>query len=147
MQFFFERSRNRKEATIHAFDQLEENDSVVKLFFLPKSTLDGCVADKINNGQRVNKDWEEISLALSLVEHFAVGVNNSIYDIKILNSMAGNKMISLFSNCESVIHNKREGRDNQKNYAEFEKMINQLKKLRNKKSKLLEIQEYIKKFI
>lgn len=131
-QFFCERSRNRKEATIHAFDQLEANDSVIKLFSLPKSTLDGYVEDRINNVHRVNKDWAEISLALSLIEHFAVGVNHSIYDIEILNSMAGNKMISVFSNCENVLQYKRKGTDSQKNYVEFENMINKLKKLRNK---------------
>lgn len=77
-----------------------------------------------------NDEWFRISKALALIEHFAVGVNNKIYDLKILNSMAGNKMIDTYDKSVNIIKYKR--KDSEKNYSEFESMVNSLKNYRRK---------------
>lgn len=133
LQFFCERNRNRKEATIHAFDQLEGSPFILTLFSVSKSTIDNYVKDKEDNGYVSGIEWDEINRALPLLEHFAVGINNKIYDIAVLNAMAGNKLIAMYFSCETLISHKREGEGNEKNYCEFEKMTNKLIEYRKKK--------------
>ena len=70
--------------------------------------------------------WEKLSKALPLIEHFAVGINNKIFDIGTLNSMAGNQIISSYFACEELIKYKRKGWEKGKNYAEFEEMAKAL---------------------
>ena len=48
IQFFIEKDRNRKEATIHAFDSLEENENILFLFSLSKNEIDDLVSRKKN---------------------------------------------------------------------------------------------------
>ena len=137
-QFFFERNRNRKEATIYAFDKLEESEAVLFLFEVKKPEIDTLVRWRTNlnstkglTGKKA-EEWELLSKALPLIEHFAVGINSKVYDLKTLNSMAGNQLIRTWDNCEELIEHKRNGADKKKNYSEFEKMVNSLVKLRNK---------------
>ena len=133
LQFLYERNRNRKEATIHAFDQLEDNPFILRLFSVTKSTIDNYVQDEEDNGYVGVVEWNEINRALPLLEHFAVGINNKIYDIAVLNAMAGNKLISVYYSCKNLISHKRKGEGNEKNYCEFEKMINRLIEYRKNK--------------
>ena len=133
MQFCFERRRTRKEATIHAFDQLEENPSVNILFAMSKKEIDNLVQRHKTEDQRIVSQWDTLGMALPLLEHYAVGVNSKVYDIETLNRMAGNKIIRVHQNCENLLQDKRDGFGNGKNYCEFEEMVNRLKKLRNKK--------------
>lgn len=51
-QFYLERIRNRKEATIHAFDDLENNNSFRLLLSLSKSKIDEYVARKKEYGKQ-----------------------------------------------------------------------------------------------
>lgn len=131
-QFCVERNRNRKEATIHAFDKLEESEAILFLFKATKKEIDDLVKwkTKSNHPKEQNtkkaEEWEQLSKALPLIEHFAVGINNKIYDIDTLNSMAGNLIISTYSNCEELIKYKRKGWGKGKNYAEFEEMAKAL---------------------
>ena len=104
LQFFCERNRNRKEATIHAFDQLESSPFISKLFSVSKSTIDNYVRDKEDNGYVSGTEWDAINRALPLLEHFAVGINNKVYDMAVLNAMAGNKLISVYYSCENLTH-------------------------------------------
>lgn len=137
-QFSAETKRNRKEATIHAFDALEENPAVLFLFKVEKQRIIELVQYKANSNlhenitSQVATEWEAINTALPLIEHFAVGINSEIYDLETLNKMAGNLMITIWNRCSSLIEFKRRGSYNQNNYTEFETMVNSLKKLRRK---------------
>lgn len=131
LQFFIEKNRNRKEATIHAFDKLEENENVVKLFSLSKAHIDSLVERKQHKDALIEEEWSKLSNALPLIEHFAVGINAKIYDIEVLNQMAGNQMIFTFHACNKLILYKRAGEGKENNYIEFETMVNSLVKLRS----------------
>lgn len=56
LQFVVERSRSRKEATIHAYDALEGNDAVVYLFSVSDSTIDSLIQQKKAGAQQIKKD-------------------------------------------------------------------------------------------
>ena len=131
-QFYYERSRNRKEATIHAFDQLESNESIKFLFSCSQGDIDSFVKRHEQTDNRIRDQWDLISEALPLLEHFAVGINSKIYDLEILNRMAGNKIITVYNNCSKLLQHKRIGVGNEKNYSELENMVDRLKKLRIK---------------
>lgn len=131
-QFYFERNRNRKEATIHAFDQLESNESIEYLFSCSQRDVDSLVTRHTQGDNRIKNEWDLISSSLPLLEHFAVGINSEIYDLETLNRMAGNKMITVYNNCSKLLQHKRMGVGNEKNYLELENMIVRLKKLRIK---------------
>lgn len=96
-QFYSERKRNRQEATIHAFDELETDESVLYLFSLSRAQIDDLVEQRKKYDIRIDSDWKIITKALSLIEHFAVGVNSEVYDLDILNRMAGNKIIDVLA--------------------------------------------------
>lgn len=131
-QFCVERNRNRREATIHAFDKLEESNEIMFLFEVTKQEIDGLVqwrtAPSYSGTENANKTekWEMLSKALPLIEHFAVGINKKAYDLGTLNSMAGNMIISTYAVCEELIKLKRRGWGKGQNYAEFEKMVKDL---------------------
>lgn len=132
-QFYYERSRNRKEATIHAFDQLESNESIKFLFSCSQGDIDSFVKRHEQTDNRIRDKWDLISGALPLLEHFAVGINSEIYDLETLNRMAGNKIITVYNNCSKLLQHKRIGVGNEKNYSEFQKMVARLVKLRKLK--------------
>lgn len=132
-QFYYERNRNRKEATIHAFDQLESSNSIKYLFSCSQKDIESLV-QRYEQADIRNKDnWDLISGSLPLLEHFAVGINSGIYDLETLNRMAGNKIISVHNNCSKLLQHKRIGVGNEKNYSEFDNMVDRLKELRSTK--------------
>jgi len=128
-QFFSERNRSRKEATIHAFDELEENVFSKKHYkkLVIRAGEEYALSGKPENDQ---EKWNEATLALSRIEHFAVGVNSKIYDLKTLNRMAGSFLLEEFSRWKPIIDTKRIQAPNSKHYDEFETMCISLKKLR-----------------
>lgn len=138
-QYYCERNRNRKEATIHAFDTLEGSDSIIFLFSCSSIQIDDYVQRRTEYDKRIDQEWASLSNALHLIEHFAVGINSKVYDITTLNSMAGNKIISTYNNCEKLLCHKRMGVGNGNNYSEFSKMVNDLIQLRLKKNQSIPI--------
>lgn len=131
--FVSERNRGRKEATIHAFDDLEEKICSKEYGELQK--LDGAMVSKIVEGHERNNSleqpkWDEITKGLALIEHFAVGVNAKVYDAETLNSMAGNFMIRLYNTLFPIIEQKQKSPDGKNNYKQFEQMMKELKCLR-----------------
>lgn len=128
-QFFSERNRSRKEATIHAFDELEENVFFKKHYkkLVIKAGEEYALSGKPESDK---EKWNEATLALSRIEHFAVGVNTNVYDLKTLNRMAGGFIIEEFSRWKPIIETKRIQAPNSKHYDEFETMYISLKKLR-----------------
>lgn len=136
-QFLFERSRNRKEATIHVFEELENNKSFRGLLSLSKNQINNILVKKKEGDTSVEDEWECICEGLVLLEHFAVGINNQVYNKKILNDMSGNQIIQTYFNCEEVIRYKRTGIWKENNYIEFEKMVKGLKKFRKKKGQTI----------
>lgn len=133
LQFIVERSRSRKEATIHAFDDLEDNDGVAYLFSVSRNTIDDLIQRQNAADQRIKEQWRLLNQAMPTIEHFAVGINSGVYDVKTLNKMAGNKIIFTYTACENLIELKRAGDGNENNYKEFEKMVCTLRKIRSKK--------------
>lgn len=70
------------------------------------------------------------------LEFFATGVNQKIYDIKIVSKMSGSRLIYQYEKyLKKIIKRIRKGKEDSKTYIEYEKMINKLKKYKKYKEK------------
>ena len=129
MQHISEKNRCRKEATIHAFDALEKDVFAKKAY---KNIVVRQGTDYALNPNFADDvaTWNEATLALSQIEHFAVGVNSGVYDLDTLNRMAGSFIIKEYSRWKPIIETKRKQSPQHKHYDEFESLCIELEKKR-----------------
>lgn len=109
-------NHDKKQATLDAFNILQEQ-----------------VLDKINlySNSRVkeiaedarSKEYKSLTILMARIEHFSVGVNSDIYDIKIVKRLAGKHFCSLYDKLLPMIEKKREINKADKHYDEFEKLV------------------------
>ncbi len=126
-QFFSNSSREKKESTLIAFNDLQK-DVFSKLvqYSLPMPTI-----------EIGSKEWTEFTVYLAKIEHFSVEVNTGIYSKQVLNRLGGEFFIRQYEKLLPIILQKRS--DNivpGNHYDEFEKTVNDLKKLRKYKKLL-----------
>lgn len=128
--FFDERKRNRSEATIHAFDELQN------LVFSAEdySPLVSKAVEEYNSGH-LNNSWQSATNYLSRIEHFCVGVQLKTYDIDTLNKLAGGFMVEQYSYWIPVINIKRtkDANKKMKHYDEFEAVAKKICEIRGEK--------------
>lgn len=128
--FLVERKRNRREATIHAFDQLEERVFLQKDY----SILATKAGDDYCNGMR-DGAWQTATSFLSQIEHFCVGIRVKTYDIDTLNRLAGGFIIEQYHYWVPIINTKRlkDVDKKMKHYDEFEAVAKELCEKRGEK--------------
>ncbi len=117
--------RQRKQATLDAFNILQ-----------------GQVLDKLNTYTKTGvreiaknpraEEYKELSALLARCEHFAVGVNTKIYDVKIVRRLAEKYFVGLYDKMEPLIQKKREINKTAKHYDEFEKLVKSVNRYQNK---------------
>lgn len=74
-------------------------------------------------------DEKEKLMYLNELEYFATGVNENIYDIRIVKKISGGRLIKQYENwIADFIQIRRSKFGNSKTYCEYEKMIKKLKK-------------------
>ena len=133
IQFYMERTRNRSEATIHAFDELE--DSVFGTLDYQKMNIERTLTFHVMDAEStvkstgenpLNKEWEQLTVYLARIEHFAVGVNSRVYDIGILRRMGKTYLKTQWNKLLPIIEQKRRENNTTVIYSEFERMIKSL---------------------
>lgn len=135
-QYAYEKDRNRKEATIHAFDKLEEEVFFNKEYRDDYSACWIYAPAEVFKGDKNGANRKLASQILSRVEHFAVGINSEIYDLETLNRMAGSFIIDQYQkNWQLYISTKRQKDGNNNLYIEIEQMVKVLNKLRESSDK------------
>lgn len=123
--FFSERNRVRKEATIHAFEDLE------KEVFLQEDYVSApAEAKKEAEEHKLGRAWKRGTEFLSRIEHFCVGVQAKAFDLDTLNRLAGGYFIKQYENWRPIIEQKRSDDGSMKHYNEFEDVVSELKKMR-----------------
>ena len=123
--FFVERKRNRSEATIHAFEELEK-----EVFLQEDYTSAPAGARKEAEEHKLGRAWRRGTELLSRIEHFCVGVQAKAFDLDTLNRLAGGYFINQYENWRPIIEQKRSDDGSMKHYNEFEDVVNELKKKR-----------------
>lgn len=125
-QFLRDSSRQKKEATLIAYNELQ-NDVFSKLVQYSIDTM-----PDIKHG---DKEWTRFTIYLAKLERFSVGINTGIYSIDILNHLGGAYYIRQFEKLKPIIDEKRNAnRVSGSHYDEFEKTVSRLKKYRSTKN-------------
>ena len=115
IQFFKDSSRAQKEATLNAYNYLQENVfSCLKRYDL-------------TNIKTETDEWNAITICMAKIENFSVGINTGIYSIEILNRLGGGFFISQYEKLWPIIEKKRNEDPNSKHYDEFEVVVNKLR--------------------
>ena len=115
---------NKKNLTIESFNRLQEQ-AIDHLVVCSKAEIEATVEDI--DEQECKEAYEHYRAYIAKIEHFAVGVNEDIYDFETVNKLAGAYLIRLFYNVKSVIDKTREeDRDGLMYYTEFEKLKGRL---------------------
>ena len=126
-QFVSNSPRARKEATLNAYRVLQTS------VFSPlnrKLTQDPQLVIRTagEQGKNHSEDWETLTDYLTVMEHFAVGVNTGIYSLAVLTRLGGPYFLRIYHCLLPLIERKRH--DNESagaHYHELEKMIEKLK--------------------
>lgn len=119
----FER-REKKKLTIEAFFNIQ-NDVLDKLILCTKND----VKDTVEN--RDDKSYDELYKAYCVqivgCEHFAVGINEKVFDFDTFNKLGGIHVMYLYEKLEPIIIETRNNSGKVKTYSEFEKLYRRLK--------------------
>ena len=107
--------RERKQATLEAYNKLQ-NEALDILNSYTKK----MVAEIAENPR--SPEYKELSALLARCEHFSVGVNEGIYDKKVLKKLSGRYFISLFEKLEPMVLKKRSMGHQERYYESFESL-------------------------
>ena len=121
---------NKQRLTIEAFNRLQDQvlDKMVSF-----NNCDACILlDDKYYDPKVKDAYDGCRTMIAKCEHFAVGVNNNVYDIDLVNSLGGMHLVYLYDNFLPIIENAR--LYDETSYIEFEKMVNKLERIRERKS-------------
>lgn len=79
--FFWTAKRDRRQATLDAYNQLQEQSLDYLNYYTPSQ-----IAEIAKNPR--TEDYKKISSYIARIEHFCVGVNQNIYDRKTVFALA-----------------------------------------------------------
>lgn len=105
--------RERKEATLEAYNKLQSEALDTLNLYTRKN-----IAEIAENPR--SPEYKELSSLLARCEHFSVGVNEGIYDKKVLKKLSGRYFISLFEKLEPMVLKKRSMGHQERYYESFE---------------------------
>lgn len=116
---------NRKTATIEAFNILQ-NDVLDKLVFCKNHDVTNAVENKDN--REFKQLYDNYRIQIARCEHFAVGVNNNIFDFDTVDKLGGVHLYYLYKKVEPVIESARENQSNSSTpyYSQFEELKNRI---------------------
>ena len=121
---------NKQRITIEAFNRLQDKvlDKLVSF-----NNIDACILlDDKDYNPKVKDAYDGCRTLIAKCEHFAVGVNNDVYDIDLVNSLGGMHLVYLYNKILPIIENARQYDEN--SYIEFEKLVKRLEKIKANKS-------------
>lgn len=128
------RNEARKDRTILAYNRLQ--DAVLdKLVSYPKSEINNIIKtlDEVDMGfdliPEIDIAYKDLKAMIAKCEHFAVGVNEGLYDINLVNRMGGIHLIYLYKKVAPIIERARINGHSDEPYKEFEKLIIKLEGL------------------
>ena len=131
---------NRKKDTLYDFNRLQQEvlDKINKY-------SDDQIKEILEKTRitEENEKYIEITSFLSRIEHFAVGANTNIYNVKIIKRLAGKYFISLYQKLHPLIQYKQDARPKAKHYDEFEGLVKKLEKQYKREDAIKKIKEML----
>ena len=126
--YFTSQKRQCRIDTIEAYRTLQ-TDVLDKFVSYPKEEVLNLL-DNLDEPE-FRKAYDDCRAMIAKCEHFAVGVNNKIYDFDTMDKLGGVHLIYLFDKLKPVIDNtrKNQNRNEVLYYSAFEKMVHDLMSL------------------
>lgn len=128
------RVEDRKLRTFAAYSELQTNvlDKLVSFTKTEIRELVNVLNECDEYGFQVVDDariaYDDYRALIAKCEHFAIGVNERIYDIRIVEELGGVHLIGLFNKVKPIIDRTRSRSNVDLPYSNFEKMISTIKK-------------------
>ena len=107
--------RERKQATLDAFNVFQ-CQVLDELSGYPRKEIEEIAEDPRS------ADYKDMSKLLARCEHFAVGVNQEIYDKNTVRALAEEHIVVVYGKLLPLIQKKRSFGNNQNRYHDFEKL-------------------------
>ena len=130
---------NRKKDTLDGFNRLQKevldrlneysDDDIKKT---------ACHAEKLED-----EKYREITVLLARIEHFAVGANTRIYNVRIIKRCAGKYFINLYKKLDPMIEQKKNKRPKAKHYDEFETLTKKLTRMYEREERAKKIKNFM----
>ena len=117
---------DKRQDTIEAFSRLQE-EALDKLYFYSKSKIEVISQDN------KSEEYKLITLYLSRLEHFSVGVNTHLYNKKIAYRLAGEMFPYIYDKLQPMIIVKRRIHGAENVYDEFEQFVTAINNIRGKR--------------
>ena len=115
--FLFNAIHEKKKDTLDAFSALQSN-ALDGLYYYTKGQI-----KEISKSSNRAVEYKELSLYLSRIEHFCVGIRNGVYNKKIVNKLAGKHLVPLYDKLIPLIEAKRRVPDAGDTYKNFEEVV------------------------
>ena len=112
--------REKMQATLDAFNLLQEQ-VLDKLNLYRKSDIQR-ISENVHS-----QEYKELSSLLARCEHFSVGVNSGIYDLKTVDRLARLYIRGVYEKMLPMIEKKRQINTAAKHYDDFERLYLRLK--------------------
>ena len=112
--------RARRQATLDAFNLLQ-NQVLDQLNLYRKADIVRIAEEPCSD------EYKTVSALLARCAHFAVGVNEGIYDKETVRRLAGRYFIGIYMKMEPLIEKKRKINQTERHYEELEKLVETLK--------------------
>lgn len=118
------KENERKYGTIRAFGKLQ-TEVLDKLVLCTKKEIENVV-ENIDE-KECKEAYNGYRALIAKCEHFAVAVNNGIYDYEVFKKLGGQHIMFLYEKVEPVIIKARKNCHNDSHYQAFEELYNRLK--------------------
>ena len=124
---YFDSAKQQKKCdTIEAFSKLQ-NEVLDNLASFSKAEIEDAVKNRFK--PEYKEIYADYRVLVARCEHFAVGLNENVYDFIVFDKLGGLHIIYLYQKIKPIIKASREASKEEKPYEEFEKLYNRL--LRN----------------
>lgn len=124
--------RRKKQSTIEYLNNLRTSYRNWNNELIKKFGADPVGTETANKIIEDVESWTILKDMLGLFEHLAVGINTSVFDIDILNKMAGQYLIDVYDRWKVYINERRKDPKRQNVYRDYEILVNRLHSIRKK---------------
>lgn len=116
-----------KQNTINAFNILQ-NEVLDKLVLVDRKNAK-IIVDSLDN-EECRTAYNNYKSLIARLDHFAIGIKYEIYDLDVVNKLAGEHIIFLYDKIEPIICEANKKENQIKHYFNFVDLVNKLKILR-----------------
>ena len=115
--------RERKQATLDAFNELQAQVLDELAEYTP--TAIRVIAEN-RRKKDTKQQYHHCKTLIARIEHFAIGIEEKIYDYKTADKLAAEHLIYLYNKVSPIIEAARESAKGKNTYIHFEKLVDRL---------------------